>query len=316
MQLNWKGGVPAHRRRFTLRRLFVTAAALGWLGLAWLAPPPARAQNAATPCNEISVDPNVDVTPSRDPPPDVVESRIDDALPILADWNATLWKGQALICEIPDPLPTGVNRHLAIVMDQTVSLTVLPPTVYLFLGGQVPDLLGGTLADARTDLAAAGLVPGVVQQDSAENWTVEVQNPDPGFVAFYGTKVSLTLLAPPEIPSETVTVPDIVGLSPDDAETVVEASGLVLAVRTIGEGDEAIVLKQVPTAGMEIDANGTVVATVRLQDEAEAPPPRVDPTEPAATFFPLAILAALLALVLMIEALAYPRWRQRRRRRS
>lgn len=275
----------------------VLVAFLILLAPALLAVAPTRAQTFTTPCDDVVDTP----LPDSSEPPNVVEQPIDEALSRLDEWNRSNWKGRAPIDQIPESLP--VDRSLGIVIDQAVDHDA-PPTVSVCVGTRVPDLTGHTLSEASTVLDKSALVAGVMQPDADDDWTVGEQSLPSGLLVPFGTEVGFTLL-PPEIPSTIVTVPDIVGLSPQEAARVVDATGLVLEVQTLGEGGEGIVIEQDPPPGTQVDPNTSVLATVELQAGGEISQTG-DETTPASALAPRVTLLALLALVVLaiVTALA------------
>jgi beta-lactam-binding protein with PASTA domain len=134
----------------------------------------------------------------------------------------------------------------------------------------VPSLLGLPRAAADTALARAGLKLGKVaeQESRYAAGTVIGQAPDPG------DEVA------PEVPIEIVvaiaikpTVPDLRGLTLDDATGRIEAAGLAggaVARRESRQAQEGTVLAQDPLPGMRVEPGAAVSLVV-----AVAPPPTV-----------------------------------------
>lgn len=88
----------------------------------------------------------------------------------------------------------------------------------------VPDVTGEDLADAKADLAEAGLkVKVAATRVNSEDDAGQVarQTPDAGSRAAEGDTVTLTLSKGPEM----VEVPDVTGDSVDDAKSELEAAG-------------------------------------------------------------------------------------------
>jgi eukaryotic-like serine/threonine-protein kinase len=92
-----------------------------------------------------------------------------------------------------------------------------------------------------------------------------------------GTTVTITV----SIGIEQVGVPNVVGLSPRDAEGQIRSVGLtvVRSERTVTNPDQdGVVIDQRPGAGVDLDRGGQVVIIVGvLQPEEEIQP---TPTEP------------------------------------
>lgn len=134
----------------------------------------------------------------------------------------------------------------------------------------VPSLLGLPRAAAETALARAGLKLGTVteQESRYAPGTVIGQSPDPA------DEVA------PEVPVAIVvavaikpTVPDLRGLSLEEATGRIEALGLVpgkVAQRESKDAAEGTVLTQEPLAGMRVEPGSAVSLVV-----AVAPPPTV-----------------------------------------
>lgn len=88
----------------------------------------------------------------------------------------------------------------------------------------IPDVIGGSLDDAKADLAEAGLkvkvAPARVNSEF-DAGQVAQQSPTEGKQAAKGDTVTLTLSKGPEM----IEVPDVVGASVDDATTALESAG-------------------------------------------------------------------------------------------
>jgi hypothetical protein len=126
----------------------------------------------------------------------------------------------------------------------------------------VPDLVGTSLSDALDVLEPAGLTLGGV---SGEGDTIRDQAPAPGTEVPSGTPVDVTVgtLSP-----QSVTVPDLVGRSPDDAQGILESTGLVLGLVS-GRGE--VIRSQNPLAGAQVPSGSAVNISV----EATASPERL-----------------------------------------
>ncbi|HEU4562413.1 MAG TPA: PASTA domain-containing protein [Longimicrobium sp.] len=161
-----------------------------------------------------------------------------------------------------------------------VDVRVTPPRV-----GLVPDLMGMPLRMARLRLLTAGLVSGAVDSawvEGAQGGRVVAQDPNPGTQALPGTRVRLTLAqrTPPGVqrdtqrprdpqpdprPADVVTVPNLNGLTLDQARVAVGRARLLL-----GEADSSAtgtttpgtVFAQRPAAGESVAPGTFVTVTV------------------------------------------------------
>jgi beta-lactam-binding protein with PASTA domain len=132
-----------------------------------------------------------------------------------------------------------------------------PPAV------NVPDVVGQVQADAESHIVAAGLMAGPVSEQASG--TVPVghvisQNPPAGATVTPGTSVALVI----STGVQDVIVPDIVGLSQNEAESQITAAHLVVGAISIDNSDtvpEGLVMSQDPASGVTIAA-GTAVAMV------------------------------------------------------
>ncbi len=115
---------------------------------------------------------------------------------------------------------------------------------------EVPDVVGKTEENARSDIEAAGLRVGeVTEQETADEdpGTVLKQTPAAGKNVAKGSAVKLTVAkAPPD-----VEVPDVVDETEEEARAMLEDAGFEVAVRdetVTEEADDGIVLEQSPEA--------------------------------------------------------------------
>lgn len=131
-------------------------------------------------------------------------------------------------------------------------------------GVEVPDVLGLSLDDATAVIEEAGLT---VRSDEVFSSDVDAglvvsQSPQPGTRVESGAEVGLSVSKGPE-PAANVSVPDLSGMSRDEAETALDAAGL--GIRVVQMNSEAVpagdVVTQAPGAGSSV-APGTTVAVV------------------------------------------------------
>jgi eukaryotic-like serine/threonine-protein kinase len=141
---------------------------------------------------------------------------------------------------------------------------------------EVPDVVGKTEANARSDIEAAGLRVGeVTEQETADEdpGTVLKQTPAAGKNVAKGSAVKLTVAkAPPD-----VEVPDVVDETEEEARAMLEDAGFEVAVReetVTEEADDGIVLEQSPE-GLEERPEGSRVRIVvgRLGTGTPTPSP-------------------------------------------
>jgi beta-lactam-binding protein with PASTA domain len=241
------------------------------------------------------VDLDLGVAPVRVPVPDLVGQPIDAVAGLLEAAGLTPGgaSGEGDIVVRQSPLA-------ATLVPVGTSVDIVRGTVPPGTGVEVPDLTGVALDDVPAVLAGPGLVLGVVEGDGG---FVRDQEPAPGTLVPSGSSVNVSVESAVD-PETLVPVPDLVGLTADEARQRVEADGLILGGEL--EVDEQIA-DQDPAAGTFVPL-GTVV-TVR----AEIPTTPIvtpDPPDPWPSWL-LAAVAALLAAAWLVRRLL----RSRRDRR-
>jgi serine/threonine-protein kinase len=128
----------------------------------------------------------------------------------------------------------------------TVVLSSGPPTV------PVPSVTGQPVGDAQDAIRSAGLQPQVTQQSSAKVEDGQVISQDPaGGRAKRGSAVQLVVSTGPGL----VAVPDVRGMSIDDARQKLEDAGFKVKVRSLPIGN---VLLQSPSGGSQRRQGSTV----------------------------------------------------------
>jgi eukaryotic-like serine/threonine-protein kinase len=146
----------------------------------------------------------------------------------------------------------------------------------------VPDVIGLSGDSAESSLAAEGFGVAVQEQESAEpEGEVIAQSPGGGTEVDRGTTVTITV----STGIEQVDVPNVIGLSPRDAEGQLGSAGLT-AVRSEADvtdpDQDGVVIDQRPGAGVELDEGAQVVIIVGvLRPEEEVVPVQPAPEEPA-----------------------------------
>ncbi|OCC08301.1 Stk1 family PASTA domain-containing Ser/Thr kinase [Streptomyces sp. PTY087I2] len=128
---------------------------------------------------------------------------------------------------------------------------------------RVPDVAGSSLADARRSLKKVGLVPGMVTREFSEDVARgEVIRTDPRAGADRNPDTAVALVVSKGAP---IDVPDVTGLSAEDATAELAAEGLkaeVLPGRIHSPEAEGDVAEQSPGGGTEAAEGDTVQLTV------------------------------------------------------
>ena len=128
----------------------------------------------------------------------------------------------------------------------TVVLSAGPPAV------PVPSVTGQSVDDAQGAIRRAGLQPQVIEQPSVEVAAGQVVSQDPaGGRAQRGSTVRLVVSTGPAV----VAVPDVRGLSIDDARQKLEDAGFRVKVRSLRIGN---VIAQSPGGGTQREQGSTV----------------------------------------------------------
>ena len=154
--------------------------------------------------------------------------------------------------------------------------------------GIVPDVAGMTEPQARTELAASGLVLVVVPGDKVDSddlagraYDQEPQAGTPSEPAYLpiGQKVTVTFFAP----KAKVDVPAVRGLPVEDAAAILENAGFTVKKASLGvakDGQEPdIVTAQDPKPGAP-DAKAGQVVTISYYEAPPPPPPPVVTDQP------------------------------------
>ncbi|MFF0508138.1 Stk1 family PASTA domain-containing Ser/Thr kinase [Streptomyces fimicarius] len=128
---------------------------------------------------------------------------------------------------------------------------------------RVPDVVGSSLADARRALKKVGLAPGMVTKEFSEDVARgEVVRTDPRAGTDRNPDTAVALVVSKGAPVE---VPDVSGLSVEDATAELEAEGLkaeVLPGRVHSAEVEGDIAEQSPGEGTEAAEGDTVQLTV------------------------------------------------------
>jgi serine/threonine-protein kinase len=130
---------------------------------------------------------------------------------------------------------------------------------------EVPDVIGDRRNAAEQELIDAGLTVGEItpvpaEDETQEPGTVFDQDPAAGTEVEEGTAVNLTVIAQPDV----VVVPPLEGLSPDQAQILLDEAGLV-AVFEEESSDavpEGFITRTDPVSGTEVEPGSTVTVFV------------------------------------------------------
>ena len=129
----------------------------------------------------------------------------------------------------------------------------------------VPDVTGMSVADSSEAVADAGLALGTVTEQSSDEVAAGLvisQTPTAGDEVGAASTVMLVVSTGPE----SVEVPDVIGMSPTEAATALEAAGLVADDYVVkGPTDEDAnnaevgqIYRQTPSAGTQVETGTTV----------------------------------------------------------
>jgi beta-lactam-binding protein with PASTA domain len=206
-----------------------------------------------------------------------------EALPYAAGAGAT--QAMPLATDIPpyDPMATGdetalglppeeekKNRAAAYVLLTLAALAAVVVLLFIFgpnmFGGakgptqvSVPPLTNMTQAQAQSTLTGLGLnaVVNEAPNDTVDKGLVADQDPAAGTKVDPGTTVTLTVSAGPN----KVRVPDLTGMSKDDATAALEAEGLKVSTTDTVESaaqDAGKVIDTDPAGGATVDKGSSV----------------------------------------------------------
>ncbi|CAM5734759.1 Stk1 family PASTA domain-containing Ser/Thr kinase [Streptomyces hirsutus] len=127
---------------------------------------------------------------------------------------------------------------------------------------EVPDVKGLSFADAEKSLKEKGFETEKKSQESSDTPdTVLSQDPAGGTTREKGTTITLTVARE----ASQVTVPNLLGSTPDAAKTLLESKGLVLGAQTEEESTaqaEGTVFEQSLNPGTDVDRGSTVTIKI------------------------------------------------------
>lgn len=152
---------------------------------------------------------------------------------------------------------------------------------FLFLGGgkqaTVPDVTGMTYEQAVSEIRAKGFEIGEMSteyDDQAESGTVLKQTPAANTQAPEGSKIDLVISQG----SEQVDVPDVLGMSENEARREITAKGFIVGKVDVKESenddDKGKVIEQDPTAGTKANT-GSIINIVVSGGADEIPVPDI-----------------------------------------
>ncbi|MDQ8701480.1 Stk1 family PASTA domain-containing Ser/Thr kinase [Streptomyces sp. LHD-70] len=159
----------------------------------------------------------------------------------------------------------AVERGAVISTDPAASSKVKPGTAVAITVSKgspvdIPNVVGDSLDDARAELQEAGLKVEVAPErvfSEEDKGTIAVQRPGEGARLAHGDTVKLTVSKGPDM----VEVPDVSGLSKDEAKEKLEAAGFKVDVQRWFVGDT--VWDQSPGAGEQAPRGSEVTIRTR-----------------------------------------------------
>ncbi len=174
------------------------------------------------------------------------------------------------------------KKTIGIVIGIIAALAVVGIAAYALMGGfatgdPVPDVTGKTVEEATAELKAAGFEMGTADQkydEKVEAGKIISQDPKAGDKREKGSKINVVVSQG----IEQVTVPDVTGMSAEDAKRVIKEKGLVPSAAssdsseysdTIAKGS---VVKTNPAAGQKVEKGATVEYVISLGTEGTEVP--------------------------------------------
>jgi serine/threonine-protein kinase len=201
----------------------------------------------------------ITVTVSKGPerhaiPAEIIGMDTDRAMKVLQELTLKAHQSQKYDTEIPADKVIGVDPPVGTLLPPgtAVSLTISkgPPPI------MIPRVVGKNADDARRELEGLGLTIRIEIQDNEQTPKDKVisQNPAEGTGTEKGTVVNLVVSAGPPM----VTVPDVGGLSFDEARKTLEAAGLGATRAFNWPGGRNTVYTQSPGAHQQAPKGSTV----------------------------------------------------------
>ncbi|MEM7561571.1 MAG: PASTA domain-containing protein, partial [Pseudomonadota bacterium] len=132
---------------------------------------------------------------------------------------------------------------------------------------EVPNLLGRTFADAKSEIESLGLNLKIEIGDSAEDkdseGAVQSQAPRPGTIVKIESLITLKLFSPPV---NSLTSPNVVGMTRSEALALLKSQGFRVTIidgsTTIDYESQGRVEAQIPPAGSRIKKDGKIILAI------------------------------------------------------
>jgi beta-lactam-binding protein with PASTA domain len=219
--------------------------------------------------------------------PDVVGKPLKDAAQLISDARLTARLAQGN----DQTKPRGVILRQSpasgttLTESRVVEITVNSPRPL-----EVPDLTSKSRGDALFTLRELGLEAGRIATVPTKTGDLKGvilgQNPAPGTQVTKGSKVTLLISGDPAPPGQTF-IPDLKGLSLEDAKFILEKSGLTLVEvreQSTTRQQPGVVIGQTPAPNKLVAESGEATLTITVAPEAREPyipSPPVPPVPPA-----------------------------------
>ncbi len=179
----------------------------------------------------------------------------------------------------------GKGKIVAAVVAAIAVIGVIAAFASGIFGGTqvtVPDVLGKDQETAVQLIKQAGLEVGTVEQsynDEVDEGKVAEQTPDGNTKKAKGSKVSLVISKGPK-PAEKVEVPNLVGLTKDQAEAALASVGLKgNATEEANDADEGTVFSQGTETGTEVEKGTSISYKVSSGPDTKSVPDLTGMTE-------------------------------------
>jgi len=169
-------------------------------------------------------------------------------------YSDSIAKGE-VIGQVPDPgksVSPGSDVQIAVSLGKGTGSV------------KVPAVTNKTQSDAESALASAGFKVRVVSQsnDDVDKGRVYAQFPSSGATAAKGSEV-LIAVSTGAPASESGSIPDVVGMTRDEAAAALTEAGFTADVETVvAEGGAGVVVYQFPAAGTSLASGSDVLAVI------------------------------------------------------
>ena len=183
----------------------------------------------------------------------------------------------------------GKGKYVGIAIAIIAAIAIVAGVAYAMLSGgsgeTVPDVTGKTVAEATTILDDSGFRVGTVTRqysDTVEEGKVISQDPTSGMKRDRNTTVNLIVSQG----AETLTVPDLSGMSSEEVSAALSKAGLKgVTGKAVYSKDveKGKVVSQSPAAGSTVSKGSTVEYVLSLGVETVSVPNVVNKTEEKAT---------------------------------